>query len=156
MQTPNGVKSARIDVGGYSREIPADDKLWQHPVSDTVGSALTGVEKGFEKSDVIPRVSAATASKVEVGSRYAGPAVGIATSLVDVYQARTLEDKCVAAASGTGGFVGGGLGGQVGAWSVGLATENPFLIGAGAAGGSLGGGWIGSQLGEKIGDVLCR
>ncbi len=155
-QTPNGVKSARIDVGGYSREIPADDKLWQHPVSDTVGSALTGVENGLEKSDDIPRVSAATASKVEVGSRYAGPAVGIATSLVDVYQARTLEDKCVAVASGTGGFVGGEVGGQAGAWGLGLFTENPVGAGFGAFAGSLGGGWIGSSLGEKVGDMLCR
>ncbi|MGZ8178886.1 hypothetical protein ACXVUM_13235 [Williamsia sp. SKLECPSW1] len=155
-QTPSGTKTARIDVGGFSREIPADDALWKHPVSDTVGSALTGVEKGLEKSDDIPRVSAATASKVEVGARYAGPAVGIATSLLDVYQAQTLEDKCVAGASGTGGFVGGGVGGQVGAWVVGLATENPFMAGAGAAGGSLSGGWIGSYLGEKVGDVLCR
>jgi hypothetical protein len=155
-QYPNGNKTARIDVGGYSRDIPTDDKLWQHPVSDLTGGALTGLEKGIGKAEDIPYVSSATASKVEVGSRYAGPAVGIATSLVDVYRAPTLEDKCVAVASGTGGFIGGEAGGQLGGLLTGLATKNPAWIGAGAGVVSVPGGWIGSYLGTQLGDLVCR
>lgn len=153
-QTPSGTKTARIDVGGYSREIPADDPLWKHPITDSVGGALTGVEKGLGEAGDIPRISAATASKVEVGARYAGPAVGIATALVDVYRAPTLEDKCVEGVAGVSGLAAGAAGGELGALAG--SPGGPAGTGVGAAFGSVFIGWIGSELGEQLGDVLCR
>jgi phage tail tape-measure protein len=112
------------------------------------------VEKGLGESDEIPRVSAATASKVEVGARYAGPAVGIATALVDVYRAPTLEDKCVEGVAGVSGLAAGAAGGELGALAG--SAGGPWGTGGGAAVGSVVIGWIGSELGEKLGDVLCR
>lgn len=153
-QTPSGTKTARIDVGGFSREIPADGPFWKHPIADSVGGALTGVEKGLGEADDIPRVSAATANTVEVGARYAGPAVGIATALVDVYRAPTLEDKCVEGVAGVSGLAAGAAGGELGALAG--SAGGPWGTGGGAAFGSVLIGWIGSELGEQLGDVLCR
>ena len=153
-QTPDGLKRASIDVGDFSRDIPTDSEFWAHPVPDTVGAAVSGLEKAAGVPDGIPSVSAATASKIEVGARYAGPAIGIATALVDVYAAPTLQDKCVAGVSSLGALGGGAGGGELGA--VLGSAGGPIGTGLGAGTGGLVFGWIGSKVGTQVGELVCR
>lgn len=85
--------------------------------------------------------------------KYGGPASGVATALYDTVTAKTFQDACVAAISGTAGIAGGyATGGALAAAS----AEAPALAPWAAAAGDAIGGWTFGYLGGIIGNVVCR
>jgi hypothetical protein len=87
--------------------------------------------------------------------KYGGPTLGVATALYDTVTAKTFQDACVAAISGTAGVAGGYASGTLAA---GLATGAgiPQFAPIAAAGGDMLGGWTFGYVGGIIGNIVCR
>jgi hypothetical protein len=80
--------------------------------------------------------------------------LGVATALYDTVTAKTFQDACVAAISGTTGVVGGAATGTLAAGvATGLGIPE-FAIAA--AGNDMFGGWTFGYVGGIIGNIVCR
>jgi hypothetical protein len=88
-------------------------------------------------------------------AKFAGPTLGIATALYDTVTAKTYQDACVAAISGTAGVGGGELSGSLAAAGI-SALGNPELAPVFAMGGNMLGGWTFGYVGGIIGNIVCR
>jgi hypothetical protein len=129
------------------------DEFFSHPVLTTVGGALTGLEEQAKLG--IPMLSPESVENLGKVGKYGGPTIGVAAALYDTVTAKTFEDACVAAISGTAGVVGGYAGGAA---AVALVAETPLapLSPAFAMGGDMLGGWTFGYVGGIIGNIVCR
>lgn len=129
------------------------DEFFSHPALTTVGGALTGLEEQAKRG--IPMLSPASVENLGKIGKYGGPTLGVATALYDTVTAKTYQDACVAAISGTaavaGGYASGTLAAGV-ATGLGIPEFAPFA----AAGGDVFGGWTFGYVGGIIGNIVCR
>jgi hypothetical protein len=129
------------------------DGLFSHPALTTVGGALTGLEEQAKRG--IPMLSPQSVENLGKVGKYGGPTLGVAVALYDTVTAKTFQDACVAAISGTAGVAGGAASGTVAAGVVsglGIPEFAPFA----AAVGDVGGGWAFGYVGGIIGNIVCR
>jgi hypothetical protein len=87
------------------------DGFFSHPALTTVGGALTGLEEQAKRG--IPMLSPQSVENLGKAGKYGGPTLGIATALYDTVTAKTYQDACVAALSGTAGVAGGAATGHL-------------------------------------------
>jgi hypothetical protein len=126
------------------------DEFFSHPVLTTVGSALTGLEEQAKLG--IPMLSPQSVENLGKVGKYGGPTLGVAMALYDTVTAKTFEDACVAAISGSAGVAGGWATGAVFAAA---AAETPAAPLAAMAGDFIGGAAFG-YVGGIIGNIVCR
>jgi hypothetical protein len=129
------------------------DEFFSHPALTTVGGALTGLEEQAKRG--IPMLSPASVENLGKIGKYGGPTLGIATALYDTVTAKTYQDACVAAISGSAGVAGGYATGTLAAGLV-TGLGNPELAPALAMGGDIFGGWTFGYVGGIIGNIVCR
>jgi hypothetical protein len=129
------------------------DEFFSHPALTTVGGALTGLEEQAKRG--IPMLSARSVENLGTIGKYGGPTLGIATALYDTVTAKTYQDACVAAISGSAGVAGGYATGTLAAGLV-TGLGNPELAPALAMGGDIFGGWTFGYVGGIIGNIVCR
>ncbi len=129
------------------------DEFFSHPALTTVGGALTGLEEQAKRG--IPMLSPASVENLGKIGKYGGPTLGVATALYDTVTAKTYQDACVAAISGSAGVAGGYATGTLLAAAA-TAGANPELAPAFAAGGDMLGGWTFGYVGGIIGNIVCR
>ncbi|TRW85612.1 hypothetical protein FK535_08925 [Mycolicibacterium sp. 018/SC-01/001] len=149
-RTADGKTTGGVTTGdGRHGVLP--DEFFTHPVVTISGGALTGLEKQAERG--IPMLTQESVENLGKAGKYGGPALGVATALYDTVTAKTFQDACVAAISGTAGIAGGyATGGLLAAAS----AEAPALIPWAAGAGDAIGGWTFGYLGGIIGNVVCR
>lgn len=152
---PNGTRTAGIVMpDGRSGVIPPDSPFFTHPVLTSVGGALTGLDQYVSQGGGIPMLTASSVENVDKAARYAGPVLGIATSVYDVASSANFHEACVAGVSGVLGFYGGDVTG--GAAAAGVAAAGLPEIAPVAAGvGSMFGGWMFGWAGAQLGEVIC-
>ncbi|MDY6810883.1 MAG: hypothetical protein SW127_18030 [Actinomycetota bacterium] len=154
----DGYKVGRVTTAdGRAGDIPADSPFFTHPALTTVGGATSGLDEYAKRGGGIPTLSGDDVKKVGVGMKFAGPALGIATTIYDVATADAGQ-KCEAAIAGTFGIVGSAAGGAVGGFggaAAGAGVASAPAAVAGAAGGSMLGSWAGGWVGGKIARVVC-
>lgn len=146
-QSPDGYRSGSVTTkDGRAASISPDSPFFTHPIPTLIGGAMTGIDVHVDQKGSLPGLSTDTSKKVGVGAKFAGPAIGIGTTLYDTISAANAQGACVAAISGTmstaGSVAGGLLGAEVGPLS--------------AAVGSVSGTWIFGAIGATIGEKLCR
>ena len=149
-RTADGKTTGGVTTGdGRHGVLP--DEFFTHPEITIAGGALTGLEKQAERG--IPMLTPQSVENLGKAGKYGGPALGVATALYDTVTAKTFQDACVAAISGTAGIAGGyATGGLFAAAS----AEAPALLPWAAAGGDALGSWTFGYLGGIIGNVVCR
>ena len=144
-ETADGVRTGSCTTadGRYS-VLP--DKFFNDPLSTLAGGALSGLETKAGKG--IPQLTTSELDKVKAGTKWGGPALGIATMAYDMVSADTLRQRCVATWSGGVGLVGG------------LATS--VVVGAipgvgpiGSFVGNTAGGFVFGYVGELVGEIMC-
>ncbi|WP_205538452.1 hypothetical protein [Mycobacterium kyogaense] len=151
-RTADGKTSGGVTTGdGRHGVLP--DEFFTHPVITVTGGVLTGLEEQAERG--IPMLTEESVENLGKAGKYGGPALGVATALYDTVTAKTFQDACVAAISGTAGVAGayalGGLG-AAGITALGQPQFAPIAAGAG----DVLGGWGFGYLGGFIGNVVCR
>jgi hypothetical protein len=129
------------------------DEFFSHPALTTVGGALTGLEEQAKRG--IPMLSPQSVENLGKVGKYGGPTLGVATALYDTVTAKTFQDACVAAISGSTGVAGGYATGTLAA-GVATGLGNPELAPWVAAGGDMLGGWTFGYVGGIIGNIVCR
>jgi hypothetical protein len=129
------------------------DEFFSHPALTTVGGALTGLDEQAKRG--IPMLSPQSVENLGKIGKYGGPTLGVATALYDTVTAKTFQDACVAAISGSAGIAGGYATGTLAAGLV-TGLGNPELAPALAMGGDIFGGWTFGYVGGIIGNIVCR
>lgn len=129
------------------------DEFFSHPALTTVGGALTGLEEQAKRG--IPMLSPQSVENLGKVGKYGGPTLGIATALYDTVTAKTFQDACVAAISGSAGVAGGYASGTLAA-GVATGLGIPEFAPLAAAGGDVFGGWTFGYVGGIIGNIVCR
>lgn len=135
------------------RNAPLPSEFFTHPALTSVQGAMTLLDKAGETGRGIPVLRADQLDRVGSFGRYAGPAVGVATAILDVVTADTLQDACVAAIAAGYGAVGAPAGGMLAA---GAASATPAAVPWMYAGGSVLGTWTFGYLGGIVGEAVCR
>ncbi|NKY60527.1 hypothetical protein [Nocardia flavorosea] len=147
-----GAMALMAGPDGQFIDVPKDSPFFTHPSITTVGGAITGLEtatggKGLDGMRMV--LDEDQLAKVSAGAKYAGPGLGIATTLWDMAAAETARDACVAGVSGTVGTVGS------------VAVGTAFGMGGGPVGtvssvvGSMAGAWVFGSLGSRLGEAVC-
>lgn len=151
-RTADGKTTGGVTTGdGRHGVLP--DEFFTHPVVTISGGALTGLEKQAEQG--IPMLTQESVENLGKAGKYGGPALGVATALYDTVTAKTFQDACVAAISGTAGIAGGYATGGLGAAGISALGWPEFAPAAAGLGDALG-GWTFGYLGGVIGNVVCR
>jgi uncharacterized protein YukE len=153
--TPDGKRTAGIIMpDGRQGTIPPDSPFFSHPVLASVGGALTALDVHASEGGGIPMLTSSSVESVGKAARYAGPVLGIATSVYDVANAANFHEACVAGISGALGLTGGDVSATAaaaGATAFGVPEAAPFAAG----GASMFGGWVFGWAGTKLGEVIC-
>ncbi|MBC7301572.1 MAG: hypothetical protein H5T78_11510 [Nocardia sp.] len=137
------------DADGKMATIPSDSPFFTHPTVTSIGAAVTGLETAAGKGALNMALDPSTIDGVKTGSKFAGPGIGIATTIWDMAAAKTPQEACVAGVGGTIGTIGStGMGMAMG--TVG-GPAAPVSAMVGAAGGS----WVFGYLGTKLGPAVC-
>jgi hypothetical protein len=152
--TPDGTRTAGIIMpDGRHGTVPPDSPFFSHPVLSSVGGALTALDVHAAQGGGIPMLTSSSVENVGKTARYAGPVLGIATSVYDVASAANFHDACVAGISGALGLYGGDLSATAaaaGSTAFGVPEIAPFAAGTASVFGGWMFGWAGAQLGEVI------
>ncbi|WP_207842944.1 hypothetical protein [Williamsia soli] len=147
-QYADGFRSGSVTTrDGRSAQIDKDSTFFTHPIPTLVGGAMTGIDTHVTQKGALPGLTEDLSKKVGVGAKFAGPAIGIGTTLYDTFSAANAQDACVAGISGTMS-----TGGSIGLGAIGARFGGPLL----AAGGSVGGSWVFGAIGAAVGENLCR
>jgi hypothetical protein len=153
--TPDGTRTAGVIMpDGRQGTVPPDSPFFSHPVLTSVGGALTALDVHVSQGGGIPMLTSSSVENVGKATRYAGPVLGIATSVYDVTSAANFHEACVAGISGVMGFYGGDLSATAaaaGSTALGVPEVAPFAAG----GASMVGGWMFGWAGAKLGEVIC-
>ena len=136
-RTPDGRCTGGV-IAADGRHGVLPDEFFTHPALTTVGGALTGLEEQAKRG--IPMLSPGSVDKLGSVAKYGGPTLGVETALYDAVTAKTFQDACVAAISGSAA-VGGGLATVTLAAAGVTAAGNPQLAPIFAAGGDMLGAW---------------
>lgn len=140
VEYPGGGKSATVQVPGRPpADVPLE--LFNKPILTSAESTLTGLES----SRGLPMLSQEAAERVQIGAKYGGPALGIASALWDLATAETGFTRCVAAAEGVTSVTSGVLAGMA---TSGFGPEFAIPVGFMAGSG-------GTALGNWIGNTFC-
>lgn len=108
IERPDGRRSATVTTpDGRHADVPLD--LFNHPVLSTAGAGFSGLQAQAQHG--IPMLTEEATEHLRVGTKYGGPAIGIATALWDVAVAESGFEKCVAAVEGATAVTTGALGG---------------------------------------------
>jgi len=161
-ETPDGVKTAAFTLpDGRHGVLPPDNPFFTGAVPTIAGNALTALDAHVGRGGRIPMVSMDAAEHIGVGAKFAGPALGILTTIYSMGAAETPYDRCIAGFAGGFGVVGDVAGGAVGT-SLGGAAASLFppaeavVVPSMAVGGAyLGGEWM-KALGAKVGVAFCQ
>ncbi|KZM74598.1 WXG100 family type VII secretion target [Nocardia terpenica] len=154
-QKPGEQPKVELAIGPDGKPLdPAkQDVFFTHPYLTTVGGAVTGLDNRASSGKSMMLLNESEISGVKIGAKFAGPALGVATTLWDMSAARNAHDACVAGISGTLGTVGGTVAGTVGGMA---GAEGGPLAVATAAGAGMAGTWIFGKIGEQVGQAICR
>lgn len=147
---PDGTRRAGFTAAdGRHTAIPVEliDQM-----SLVAGSALSGLDKHLARGGTLPMVTEESLESVSKATKFAGPALTVATTVFDMVMADSAHDACVAFVAGAVGFGGGWAGAELGAAASSWAP--PFVPWAAAGGAGLG-GLLGGKLGEFVGEVAC-
>ncbi|MDG4665213.1 hypothetical protein [Mycobacterium sp. 236(2023)] len=141
IERANGSKSASIlTPDGRTADVPHE--FFSNPVMTGVDATITGLGAQAERG--IPRLTDEALEHIKVGTKYGGPALGVAQSLWSVAVADSGFERCVAAAEGATSFTTGTLAGlataEAGPW-----VAVPVAIVASEGGTALG-NWIGNTF----------
>lgn len=151
-RTPDGKLTGGVTAAdGRHGVLP--DEFFTHPNLTIVGGALTGLEEQAKRG--IPMLTPASVEDIGKAAKYGGPTLGVATALYDTVTAKTYQDACVAAISGSASVAGGYGTGTVLAALV-SGTAMPQFAPLAAAGGNVGGAWTFGYVGGIIGNIVCR
>lgn len=161
-ETPDGVKTAAFTLpDGRHGVLPPDNPFFTGAVPTITGNALTALDAHVGRGGRIPMVSMDAAEHIGAGAKFAGPALGILTTIYSMGAAETPYDRCIAGFAGGFGVVGDLAGGAVGT-SLGGAAASIFppaeavVVPTMAVGGAyLGGEWM-KTLGAKVGVAFCQ
>jgi hypothetical protein len=123
------------------------EEFFTHPALTTAGGGFTALEKQSERG--IPGISPHAVENIGKVSKFSGPAVGIATALVDTATAGSLQKACAEAFSGAAGVAGGEATGAL------AAAAFPSIAPLAAAGGNIGGAWAFGYAGKIVGNIVC-
>lgn len=135
---PEGRSTAHDD--GKDFILPKND-FFTHPELTLAGGGVSAIESGSSKG--FPFMTAAQSENLRIGSKIAGPALGVATTIYDVVNAEGSYNKCAAGFSGTGGTVG--------SWALAsLGAQSPWSAAGFAVVGAWGGGYLGTLVGERV------
>jgi hypothetical protein len=136
--------------------LPPNNPFFTGTVPTVVGGAATGLEKYVSQGGQIPGLSMDAVENIGKGARYAGPAVGVLTTIYSMGAAPTLHDACVAGIAGTFGIAGDYAGGVAGGAIGGAVPVIDTVTGPGGAvlGAYYGGEWM-KSLGAKVGEAFC-
>ncbi|MEV5361115.1 hypothetical protein AB0K45_12455, partial [Micrococcus luteus] len=101
-----------ISATGVPSELPVEvvDQM-----SNVAGAGLSGLEKHLGRGGSLPMVTAESVESVSKATKFAGPALTLATTAFDMAMADTAHDACVAAVAGAAGAGGGWAGAELGA-----------------------------------------
>ncbi len=156
-EEPDGTKTGVFNLpDGRHAYLPPNNPFFTGTAPARIGATFTAIDAHVARGGGIPGVSMEAAERIGAGAKFAGPALGILTTIYNVGAAETDHDRCIAGFAGTfgvvgdygGGVVGGAIGGAVPVADVVLA---PALAVGGAY---YGGQWM-SKLGSKIGVAFC-
>lgn len=142
-QWPDGRATATVHTpDGRQGDIPIE--LFSNPPAVIAGGAASGFERYLGQGGSIPKLSAEALGELRVGSKFAGPAVGVAEMLFNVAGAETAFERCVDTYAGIGSIAGG---------FAPVAFPGVGWIGAGAI--SVLGSQGGSAFGTFLGNQFC-
>lgn len=157
-EAPDGTRTAAFTLpDGRYGVLPPNNPFFTGTFPQVLGGGLTALDAQAGRGGKFPMLTPESVENVGKAARFAGPAMGIATTIYDVGAAETSQEACVAGISGAFGVVGDYVGGDIGA-SVGTLggpaapVTVPFAAVGGAFLGGKGLGWIGHQVGEAV----CR
>lgn len=128
------------------------DTFFTHPALTSAGASFSGLEKQAGRG--IPMLSADALDSVKLGSKFGGPAVGVATMLYDLNSVQNVHEACVTAMSGAAGIAGSYFGGPMGGAAV-TALGLPMLAPVGAFVGDLAGAWTFGYIGGVVANLVC-
>jgi len=157
-QTPDGKMSGEFNLpDGHHAILPPNNPFFTGSTPTRIAAALTALDTHVARGGGIPGVSMEAAERIGAGAKFAGPGLGILTTIYNMGAADTEYDRCIAGFSGTfgvvGDYVGGTIGGSIGGAIpvVDVVTGPAFAVG----GAYYGGQWM-SKLGAKIGVAFCQ
>lgn len=140
VERPGGSRSGTVTTpNGQTADIPRE--FFDKPLMTGVETAIAGLE---HTPHGIPKLSAEAVEHIRAGAKYAGPGLGIATTLWEVAVADSGFARCVAATEGATGLATGALAGLATSEMGPVAIPIAILAGEG-----------GSQLGNWIGNTFC-
>lgn len=143
-QNPDGTQTGSCTTSDGHVVLP--DSFFQDPIPTLAGGALSGLEVQAGKG--IQGLSPAALDGLKAGAKFGGPAMGVAQTVLGMYTADTVYERCVAAWSGGVGLAGGlATSVAVGA----IPGVGPFA----AMGGNVAGGFVFGYVGKLVGNVLC-
>ncbi|MGW0159596.1 WXG100 family type VII secretion target [Mycobacterium sp. NPDC003323] len=143
-QNPDGTQTGSCTTAEDYVVLP--DSFFQDPIPTLAGGALSGLEVQAGKG--IQGLSPAALDGLKAGAKFGGPAMGVAQTVLGMYTADTVYERCVAAWSGGVGLAGGlATSVAVGA----IPGVGPFA----AMGGNVAGGFVFGYVGKLVGNVLC-
>ncbi|WP_253659772.1 hypothetical protein [Williamsia maris] len=135
--------------GNYTEDLPTDAPFFTHPELTVTGGGISTLQNFAESPKGALALGEATASKVAVGAKYGGPALGIATTVYDMAVADGQYESCRALYAGVAGTIGGVAGGAAGGVIGGPGA--PLTAGGGAILGT----WVFGKLGDELGQMVC-
>lgn len=125
-------------------------------MSAGAGAAMSGMEKHIVHGGSLPMITAESVEKIGTTMKFGGPALGVATTVFDMFMAESDKDRCIALVAGVAGAGGGWGGVELGA-ALGASTlfAAPLAVPVLAAAFGLGGAYGGAELGKLVGEVIC-
>lgn len=125
-------------------------------LSAATGAAMSGMEKHIVHGGSLPMLTAESVDNIGKTMKFGGPALGVATTVFDMFMAETDKERCIALvagiAGGGGGWGGVELGAALGASSI---VAAPVAVPVLATLFGLFGAYGGAEMGEFVGEVIC-
>ncbi|WP_395309916.1 hypothetical protein V4U86_03545 [Mycobacterium sp. AMU20-3851] len=143
-QNPDGTQTGSCTTPTGYAVLP--DSFFQDPIPTLAGGALSGLE--VQAGRGIAGLSPAALDGLKAGAKWGGPAMGIAQTVLGMYTAETVYERCVAAWSGGVGLAGG-LATTVAVGAI--PGVGPFA----AMGANVAGGFVFGYVGKLVGNVMC-
>jgi len=101
----DGRRTAKVYMpDGREGDIPIE--IFSNPPAVVTGGAMTGLEKYIGHGGSIPKLSAGALDTIGAGAKFAGPTVGAAEMLFNVFGAESAFERCVDTYTGVGSIAG--------------------------------------------------
>jgi hypothetical protein len=151
---PMGTRNAGFTTSdGRHKAIPVE--LIDN-ISLVTGAGLSGLEKHVVHGGALPMLTAESIEDAGRAAKFAGPALGVATTVFDMAMADSGREACAAAIAGAGGMGGGWGGAELGAFLGAYAGPGALVAVPGLAFvfGLAGGSGL-ADVGKFVGEVVC-